>query len=65
MKLFYWQTGIGRAKYCVSFHDGISKHKDGSDFYGMRIFKNKKIMNKFLNDLKVEGYRERNWIDLG
>jgi len=64
MKLFYWQT-LGTRKYYVSFHDGISKHKDGSDFYGMRIFKNKKVMNKFLNDLKTEGYREKDWINLG
>ena len=44
-KRFYQQDGIGRAKYTISYHDGKSKHKDGSDFYGIQIIKNKKELD--------------------
>ena len=57
-KRFYQQDGIGRAKYTISYHDGKSKHKDGSDFYGIQILKNKKDLEKFRNDLLKKGYRE-------
>ena len=57
-KRFYQQDGIGRAKYTISYHDGKSKHKDGSDFYGIQILKNKKELEKFRSDLLKKGYRE-------
>ena len=37
---------IGRAKYSISYHDGIKKHNDGSDFWDIKIFKNKVDFNK-------------------
>lgn len=37
---------IGRVKYSISFHDGIKKHNDGSDFWDIKIFKNKVDFNK-------------------
>jgi hypothetical protein len=58
MKKFYIQYGIGTAKYVVNFYDGITKNKDGSDFYGIRIFKNKKSLNLFVGELKNKGYIE-------
>ena len=51
-------TNIGRAKYVVNYHDGIKKHNDGSDFFDMAIFKNKKKLNAFINDLYRDGYIE-------
>ena len=57
-KRFRQRHGIGRAKYTVSKHDGKSKHKDGSDFFDIAIFKNKKDLNKYINDLKRKGYKE-------
>jgi hypothetical protein len=50
---------VGTTKYMVNFHDGKSKHKDGSDFYDMRTFRNKKSLNKFISELKKGGYVER------
>lgn len=44
---------IGKAKYVVNYHIG-KKHKDGSDFYDMRIFKNEKFKNRFINLLKAQ-----------
>ena len=57
-KRFYQQNGIGRAKYTISYHDGKSKHKDGSDFYGIQILKNKNELEKFRSELLKKGYRE-------
>lgn len=55
-KRYREQHGIGKAKYTVSFHDGKKKHPDGSDFFGMKIFKNKKALNDFIAELKKDGY---------
>ena len=57
-KNYYIQYGIGKAKYCVSYHDGISTHKDGSPFYGIAIFKNKIKLAAYIRSLTSEGYRE-------
>jgi len=57
-KRFYQQDGIGKAKYTISYHDGKQKHKDGSDFYGIQIFRNQKDLEKFRTALLKKGYRE-------
>ena len=57
-KRFRQQDGIGKAKYTISFHDGKQKHKDGSDFFGIQIFKNKKDLETFRNTLLSKGYVE-------
>ena len=59
-KFYYEQHGIGKAKYTVSYHDGVQKHKDGSPFYGIKIFKNKKDLNEFISKLNKEGYKYKN-----
>lgn len=48
--------GIGKAKYCVHFHDGFKKHSDNSPFFDCRVFSNKKNMNSFIIQLESEGY---------
>ncbi len=58
MKRFNLMYGIGKAKYVVNFHDGIKKHNDGSDFFDIAIFKNKKKLNAFVAELKNTGYVE-------
>jgi hypothetical protein len=57
-KKFYIQTNIGKAKYLVSYHDGIKKHNDGSEFFDIAIFKNKKLLNIFVASLVSDGYTE-------
>lgn len=44
---------VGKAKYIVNYFTG-KKHEDGSDFYDIRIFKNKKLKNRFVNLLKAQ-----------
>ncbi len=58
-KRYREKHGIGKAKYTVSFHDGKKKHKDGSDFFDIKIFKNKKALNDFIEELKKDGYSEQ------
>lgn len=51
MKIYVSQN-IGKCKYVVNYHDGIKTHKDGSPFYDIKIFKNKKKMNDFITKLQ-------------
>ena len=60
MKTFHRTDSIGKAKYTISFHDGVQTHKDGSPFFGIAIFKNKKKLKGFTNKLISEGYKETN-----
>ena len=41
-KRYYQQDRVGSTKYSISYHDGKKKHKDGSDFFDIQTFKNKK-----------------------
>ena len=59
MKVFYTGSNIGKAKYTVHNHDGVQTHKDGSAFFGIAIFKNKKKLNAYIKSLIQEGYEER------
>ena len=55
-KRYYQQDKVGSAKYTISYHDGKKKHKDGSDFFDIKTFKNKKDLAKFVNTLHKGGY---------
>lgn len=57
-KDFYVTFGIGMSKYVVSYHNGEKKHADGSPFYDVMIFSNKKKMNEFIKLLKQNNYKE-------
>jgi hypothetical protein len=56
-KRFYQQDRVGSAKYTISYHDGKSKHEDGSDFYDIKTFRNKRDLNQFRQKLLAEGYK--------
>lgn len=53
---FHTQTNIGLAKYVVSVHDGVKMNEDGSPFYGIRIFSNKRKLGQFEKELIKQGY---------
>ena len=55
-KRYYIQYNIGHAKYVVNSHDGKQKHSDGSDFFDIRIFKNKQKLKKYEKELQQKGY---------
>ena len=57
-KSFYQMNNIGKAKYTISDYDGKSTHKDGSPFYGIDTFKNKKDLEAARAKLFKQGYIE-------
>lgn len=59
-KAFKVNPAIGSSKYSISSHDGVKKHKDGSDFYDIKIFKNKVDLEKGIKDFKSNGFVEEN-----
>lgn len=59
MKNFHVLYNVGKAKYVISYHDGIKKYPDNSEFFDLRIFKNKKIFNDFISSLLKSGYVQR------
>jgi len=46
----YILNNIGKAKYVVNYYQG-KKHKDGSKFWDIAIFKSKLKMNQFIKKL--------------
>jgi len=58
-KLYYQQDGVGKAKYTISYYDGKKTHKDGSPFYDIATFKNKKDLKSYIEKLESEGYKKR------
>lgn len=56
MKQYNVTSNVGTAKYVVNFHDGVKKHPDGSNFYDIAIFSNKRKMEKFIYGLVNDGY---------
>lgn len=59
MLTFYTQDNIGSTKYVVNYHDGKKTHNDGSPFFDMATFKNKKKRDAFCHELKQKGYTKR------
>lgn len=47
---YHIQYNIGKAKYVVNYYQG-KKHKDGSQFWDIAIFHNKKKMWAFVSSL--------------
>jgi len=58
-KLYTTQMNVGRAKYVINYHDGSKTHKDGSPFYDIDIFSNRKDFDKAVKKLEFEGYKYR------
>jgi len=56
MKKYRITYNVGKVKYLVSYHDGTKFHKDGSAFFDLAIFKNKRKLDKFVKELIKQGY---------
>ena len=56
-KVFRVNPQIGKAKYSISSHDGVKKHKDGSDFFDIEIFKNKVDLEKAIKKYTSQGFQ--------
>lgn len=49
---------VGNVCYLVNFHDGVKEHRDGSAFFDIRTFTNKKDLGTFTASLIEQGYTE-------
>jgi len=58
-KKFNEMQNVGKCKYVVNFHDGEKKHKDGSPFFDISIFSNKRKKKAFIKELCKQGYSQR------
>lgn len=47
---------VGTAKYVVNYCTGEKTHSDGSFFFDMAIFSNKRKANVFIRSLQRQGY---------
>ena len=56
-KRYNQKNNVCKSKYVISYHDGKKKHKDGSDFFDIQTFRNKKDLAKFVNALHRGGYK--------
>src|SRR6056300_1405536 len=56
-KVFRVNPQIGKAKYSISSHDGVKKHKDGSDFFDIETFKNKVDLEKAIKNYTSQGFK--------
>jgi hypothetical protein len=56
-KVFRVNPQIGKAKYSISSHDGVKKHKDGSDFFDIETFKNKVDLEKAIKKYTSQGFQ--------
>ena len=56
---YYIQHDVGKARYVVNYCDGRKRHKDGSDFYDIKIFGNKRALSIFVASLRLAGYVEQ------
>jgi len=59
MKTFHSMQNIGKVKYLINYHDGIKTHNDGSRFFNITAFKNKKKAAAFEKELVNQGYIEK------
>jgi hypothetical protein len=57
-KVFNETQNIGRAKYVVNYHNGEKTHGDGSPFFDIAIFSNKRKKSRFVRGLRREGYKQ-------
>ena len=55
-KVYNTMMNVGKAKYVVNYHDGVEKHKDGSPFFNIAIFHNKRFEANFIKQLQRDGY---------
>ena len=56
MKRYNIQYNVGKCKYLVNYHNGISKHLDGSDLFDIATFTNKEKFKVFITALECKGF---------
>jgi len=57
MKTYYIMYGVGSSKYTINYHDGVQTHKDGSPFYAIALFSDKRKFQAAIKMLESQGYK--------
>ena len=57
MKTYKIDYNIGKIRYVLSYNDGIKTYQDGSLFYDVRCFSNKKHLDRMVKGLIKDGYK--------
>jgi len=52
--------GIGSSKYVINYHNGIKTHLDGSPFFDIALYTNKKGFQLRIKELESNGYKRSN-----
>lgn len=55
-KVYNTMLNVGNTKYVINYHDGIKTHEDGSPFFDINTFSNKKEFEKEIKKLEKDGY---------
>lgn len=59
MKQYNLMYNVGTTRYVVNFHDGVKTNTDGSPFFDIRLFSNKRKRDEFITSLRQQGYVEK------
>lgn len=59
-KNFNTMYNIGKVKYIINYHDGISTHKDGSPFFGIHCESSKLRHLAKIKELVTQNYKQTN-----
>ena len=59
MKQYYIMCNVGAVRYLLNIYDGMSKHGDGSPFWDIQCFNNKKALAARVKQLESEGYARK------
>ena len=54
-KLYYTMNNVGKSKYTIHSNDGEKTHKDGSPFYDIAIFSNRKDFERAEKTIRFTG----------
>ena len=55
-KTYYTMYNVGKSKYVIKCNNGFDEHQDGSQFFDVSIFSNKKKFEAKIKELKQQGY---------
>ncbi len=59
-KVFNIQFNVGKCKYVINYHNGIKRHPDGSKFFDIDVYSNKKKFELRQKQLLNLGYKYKN-----
>jgi len=50
-------NNVGKVKYLINYHNGVKTYKDGSPFFDIATFSNKRKKDSYVRGLLAQGYK--------